>query len=152
MAFLLNLPNKGNFVNIETNEASKEKPMSTANLPQYICSYSTEPPVNQTIKNDSSNLLIRSLSKKKEKSTKETTQPVDTKKESKELKESKESKEKKKQVDLFSDDLKQTSKQTPPTATNKNTKRPAPMAPVKQKTATKRAKTAEKLSDRLNRV
>jgi len=79
---------------------------------------------------------------------KPTQEPVDTKKESKE------SKEKKKQFDLFNDDLKQASKKqpSPPTTTNKNTtKRPAPMAPVKQKKATKRSKT-EKLADRLNQV
>lgn len=59
MAFLADLPCKGNFTNAATFGQGK--------LQVYLCDHDTRPPDDQVIRTDSTNILIRSLSLKKNK-------------------------------------------------------------------------------------
>jgi len=65
MAFLLNLPNRGCFVNL--NHVKTSTPSS------YICLHDTDPPETQKITTDQTNILIRTLSKTKISNSKDNT-------------------------------------------------------------------------------
>lgn len=57
MAFLADLPSRGNF--------TRAACVTAAAVPVYLCDHDTRPPDDQVIKTDSTNILIRALSLKK---------------------------------------------------------------------------------------